>query len=198
MTQIRYLVADYERSSFSIHQRKWDANAKTDVQTILPPSATTSDEGGTAPKSKSTDTSHTHTSIAVIIASVIGGVVLLIVVVGCIIIVRQRSRKLKALNSQTPPTKEAETKRPPVQPYSDMISPASTLRTELDATETLKRSPELDATSVPMLPGLVRVPPAEERIYELPASGTTIAELIGSPIHDNPLWRRQREIEENR
>jgi hypothetical protein len=119
-------------------------------------------------------------------------------VVGCIIIVRQRSQKLKALNSQTPPTEEAETKKSPIQPYSDRISPASTLRTELDAIETLKRSPELDATSVPMLPGFAKVTPAGGRIYELPVNDTTIAELIGSQAHENPLWRRQREIEENR
>jgi hypothetical protein len=36
----RYLIADYERSNFSICQRKWDANAQEDIQTILPPSET--------------------------------------------------------------------------------------------------------------------------------------------------------------
>lgn len=196
--QEAYLIADYERSSFSIYQRNWDANAKSDIQTILPPSTTISNEGGSPPKAKLTDATHTHPPVAIIIASVIGSIILLTVVVGCAIAIRQRSQKLRALMSQVAHLEQVETKRSPVQSYWDMVSPASTTRTELDAVETLQRSPELDATSMPKPTGFSRGMRAGERIYELAANDTTVSELIGSPVYEDSLSLRRREIEENR
>lgn len=175
-----YLVADYERSSFSIYQRKWDANAKSDIQTILPPSVVTDYEGGALPKNKSTRDSHNHASVAIIIASVLGGVILMIVVAGCIILLRRRIRKGRKLRSQQPPGSEKTVfKQPRTYSCSGIISSAPTLRTELDAMEILKRSPELDAVPA--------IPRTRDRIYELPINEIPVAELIGSPVPEKAL-----------
>ncbi|PVH78834.1 acid protease [Cadophora sp. DSE1049] len=66
--QEAYLIADYERSNFSIHQMKWDPNAKGDIQTILPLSATT------APASR-----RRKLPTAVIVAIAVGGALFLTV-----------------------------------------------------------------------------------------------------------------------
>jgi hypothetical protein len=42
-----------------------------------------------------------------------------------------------------------------------------------------------------------RAVPMREGVHELPAN-EMVAELIGSPAYEDPFWRRQREVEEER
>ncbi|CZR51260.1 uncharacterized protein PAC_01135 [Phialocephala subalpina] len=96
--QEAYLIADYERNTFSVHQMKWDPNASAAITSILPPSASPSP--ASAPVSESKKNKVPTTTI---VAATICGAVFLTVLAASIILIRQRQRKLDIL-IKSPPT----------------------------------------------------------------------------------------------
>lgn len=194
--QEAYIVADYERSNFSIYQRKWDANAVADIQPISPPG--TADTAQPQSKSASGGGGKSHISTAVIIAIVVGGAVLLTVILGCILLIRQRGQKLEARKSYMPgPTAIKEPLSPP-RSIKKLFSPTPTFASELDTNTDFQTSPELEGADVP-LPLFASVLASKtsprERIHELPAN-ENVAELFGSPVYETPERRREREVQE--
>ncbi|TVY37037.1 hypothetical protein LSUB1_G006190, partial [Lachnellula subtilissima] len=156
--QEAYLIADYERSNFSISQRKWDANAKASIQPI----------------SLSSDTppsTHKKTSVGVYAGITIGIAVLLTVLVAGFIILRKKYRntrdirtELRSMPAHSPkpslpgsslarsslPSFSLSSKSGPLQrddyQYQPvMVSPSLTYfsGSELDAVSTELQSPEL-------------------------------------------------------
>ncbi|TVY22268.1 hypothetical protein LHYA1_G009079 [Lachnellula hyalina] len=156
--QEAYLIADYERSNFSVSQRKWDANAKSSIQAI----------------SLSSDTSTTHkkTSVGLYAGIAIGIAVLLTVLVAGFIILRKKYRNTRdirtelrsmpahspkpsqpgsslarsslpsfSLSSNSEPLKRDDYQYQPV-----MVSPSLTYfsGSELDAVSTELQSPEIE------------------------------------------------------
>ncbi|RDL36791.1 uncharacterized protein BP5553_06143 [Venustampulla echinocandica] len=89
--QEAYLIADYERSTFSIHQRKWDDNAQPNIQAIMPQSA----DSGIVPDKKN------PVNIAAVVAGSIGGFVLITIIVGAVFMLRRRSQQRKASQAST-------------------------------------------------------------------------------------------------
>ncbi|KAH7417566.1 aspartic peptidase domain-containing protein [Cadophora sp. MPI-SDFR-AT-0126] len=165
--QEAYLIADYERSNFSIHQMKWDPNAKGDIQTILPLSATT------APTSK-----RRRLPTAIIVAIAVGGALFLTVFLSCIIMIYQRQQRLRVLSS---PALDSKLSNPsiegPMSPHS-----AFTFKSELEARETQQVSPELAAVPFRSTTIRVRAFHEPEEIHELPAREPVGSEVVGSPV----------------
>ncbi|KAH6698340.1 aspartic peptidase domain-containing protein [Leptodontidium sp. MPI-SDFR-AT-0119] len=165
--QEAYLIADYERSHFSIHQMKWDPNAKGDIQTIIPLSATA------APSSR-----RRKLPTAVIVAICVGGALFLTVFVSCVIIIHERHQKLNAISSPTLNSKSS------AQSLEGAMSPHSafTFKSELDARETQQMSPELSAAPFRSTTIRVRAFHEPEEIHELPAREPVGSEVVGSPV----------------
>lgn len=94
--QEAYLIADYERSSFSISQRLWsDASSKSDIRTISPPTAPgngSSNTNATSTTQKGQTTAHWKLPLAAIVALAVGGTILLTLLAGGTILFRQRKR----------------------------------------------------------------------------------------------------------
>ncbi|KAH7363823.1 aspartic peptidase domain-containing protein [Rhexocercosporidium sp. MPI-PUGE-AT-0058] len=165
--QEAYLVADYERSHFSIHQMKWDPNAKGDIQTILPLSTTTT------PTYK-----RRKLPTAVIVAICVGGALFLTVFVSCVIIIRQRHQKLRAINSPKLNSKSStQSLEGAISPYS-----AFTFKSELDARETQQMSPASAAAPFGSTTIRIRAFHEPEEIHELPAREPIGSEVVGSPV----------------
>ena len=198
LTSYRYIIADYERSNFSLYQRTWDADAKENIQTILPLGAEETTTGGTnstSPQAKSAS-NKTHLSIALIVAIAVGSLVLLTVVTGCIIIIRQRSQKLKMLKNEPPP----QIPKSPARSRPEITSHTSIFKHELDSATTLKASYELSAgTPLPKFASLGTGVPPNAEIHELPAHAESPSELLGSPVVQiySPAWR-ERQLREIR
>ncbi|KAH8603051.1 aspartic peptidase domain-containing protein [Bisporella sp. PMI_857] len=199
--QEAYLITDYERSAFSISQRRW-ANTTQDIRTIIPPSAPIVGNT-TVPEIKAAEETlkHEHSHMAAIIAAVVGGVVLLTVVFGCFIIIHQRKRRLWL--QQTRNLNEPITSSPPPPPKPFLQAPSTAVSMhnttcELESVftpSTIKPPPfvQSDITPpMPISPRLVHIPSRQQIIHELPA-GESISELIGSPVYESPMIRRQRE-----
>jgi hypothetical protein len=168
LTWLRYVIADYERSNFSIYQRKWDANSQADIQPIL------AVEG----KSSNRSTANPKVSVTVIVCATMGAVVLVIVVIGFLVIIRRQNKKLKVLKEQ-PLTK------PRIQLYKESKTTTFAMGntiSELDGVETLLMNPELDASAV----------------YELPANEAVGSELYSPAGKTKSASLRQRELEHQR
>lgn len=97
----RYLIADYERSSFSINQCRFIENATPDIRPILP-SNTTKATNGTNP----TDSNHKHGADGlipgVIAAIVVGSTVFLVVLIIASLLVWRRKLKSKTPGPSQP------------------------------------------------------------------------------------------------
>jgi hypothetical protein len=170
-----YLIADYERSNFSIYQRKWDPNAQQSIQAILPAGATNVPPPH-APQSN---------IIPISIAASVGGSILITIVVGCTIIIRQRNKKIRALSirgkhiSYPIPTIEKS--------ISPSLSPEP--KGELDAVESQMPSPELDCGPLYFQSLGVVVSPTPDQIHEMPAIMEVVpSELGGSPVSEGMPW----------
>lgn len=185
LTFFSYIIADYERSSFSIHQMKWDPNAKGDIQTVLPlsPTKTAAKRGRELPT-------------AVIVAIAVGGALFLTVslvnthpyghsltnitqvFVSCVIIIYQRHQRRKVLSSPALDSKSSKSSlEGPISPES-----AFTFKSELDARETQQISPELSAAPFRGTTISVRAFHEPDEIHELPAREPVGSEVVGSPV----------------
>lgn len=162
------MIADYERSNFSIHQRKWDANTQANIQTILP----------VGDNAQSQSSSHSKVSDTVILASTVGGLVLVIVTIGFFIIIQQRNQKLKVLKEQQAPEHSIKSR----EGSQTIIPPIGATISELDGVDTLIMNPELDAGA----------------IYELPANEAVGSELYSPIGKGETSSLRQRELEQKR
>ncbi|KAH8657447.1 aspartic peptidase domain-containing protein [Tricladium varicosporioides] len=95
--QEAYLIADYERSTFTISQRKWIQNPTPKIQSIPPAGPPGTQE---SPKP----------NVAVIVAGVVGGFIIISLIIGVIMIIRRKKNKAKAqaekTNSALPFSKE--------------------------------------------------------------------------------------------
>jgi hypothetical protein len=178
LTCFRYLVADYERSNFSIYQRKWDANAKASVQPILLPSNTPA-----AP--------HKKLSVGVDVAITIGIAALVTVLVAGFVIMRQRYKRTKAIRSELQSSPgplpghsslpsfslssiSATLKREDIQYKPVMVSPSLIYYSgsELDAVSTELRSPEMEGRGDYFQPLPERSKDTLSIVHELPARET--------------------------
>ncbi|KAF4626156.1 hypothetical protein G7Y89_g12007 [Cudoniella acicularis] len=95
--QEAYLIADYERSTFTISQRKWSSDTQSNIQSILPPTVTS------APQV----VAQSGVNVAVIVAAVVGGFVIISIIVGTFLILHMRKKKHEKLakasvSSETP------------------------------------------------------------------------------------------------
>ncbi|TVY41648.1 hypothetical protein LOCC1_G005889 [Lachnellula occidentalis] len=150
--QEAYLIADYERSNFSISQRKWEANPEANVQPILLPS--------------DTPTTHKKTSVGVYVGITIGIAVFLTFLAGGFISLRKKYRNTRAIrtelqsmpaHSPKPSLPESSLpsfslssisgplKRDEIQYQPVMVSPSLTYfsGSELDSVDTELQSPEI-------------------------------------------------------
>ena len=178
----RYLIADYERSTFSISQRSWDPNGKEDIRTILPPSTpiiVNRPSGNSTADAKDAETkpSRSKPRTTIIIAAAVGGTLLLIilsVLLGCFVIYPQRTKKFKppiVQNYYQPPEptlasimqnssassehtiSAPEVALPIAAQFCRDLDPSYTVRSELDAIGTLIYNPQVnEIPNVPMLP----------------------------------------------
>ncbi|KAE8441154.1 hypothetical protein EG329_005810 [Mollisiaceae sp. DMI_Dod_QoI] len=97
--QEAYLIADYERATFSVSQMRWDPNAQAAITSILPQSVSSSPSTSSSPTQKQNKNVPTTT----IVAATICGAVFLTVLTASIILIRQRQKKLHLL-IKSPPT----------------------------------------------------------------------------------------------
>ena len=104
---------------------------------------------------------------------------LVTLVVSCIIIIRQRSQKLKTLKQQ----QSMQSATPSIHPSEYPTSP-TTFKSELDAINTVQMSPELDSAPVRLTSIASKVIPDRPAIYELPAGEVVGSELLGSPVNN--------------
>ncbi|TVY93969.1 hypothetical protein LAWI1_G000906, partial [Lachnellula willkommii] len=72
--QEAYLMADYDRSEFTIAPCVWPSAFKSDIRSILPPSANTTRTNGTLTEIQQ----HTSTTVGAIVGGVIGGIALIV------------------------------------------------------------------------------------------------------------------------
>ncbi|TVY13584.1 hypothetical protein LARI1_G008652 [Lachnellula arida] len=151
LMRVRYLIADYERSNFSISQRKWDANAKANVQPIL--------------LSSDTPATHKKTNVGLYVGITIGIAALVTFLVAGFIILRKKYKKTRAIRTelQLMPAHSPKpslprsslpsfslssvsgpVKRDDIQYQPVMVSPSLTnfSGSELDAVSTELQSPE--------------------------------------------------------
>lgn len=103
--QEAYLIADYERSTFSISQMSWNPNAQAEITSILPLSTTTSSSSTSTSTSTSTPPVQKQSTVptTTIVAATICGAIFLTLLVASIILIRQRQKKLDIL-IKSPPT----------------------------------------------------------------------------------------------
>ncbi|TVY91274.1 hypothetical protein LAWI1_G004534, partial [Lachnellula willkommii] len=150
--QEAYLIADYERSNFSISQRKWDVNAKANVQPIL--------------LSSDTPATHKKTNVGLYVGITIGIAALVTFLVAGFVILRKKYKKTRAIRTelQSMPTHSPKpslprsslpsfslssvsgpVKRDDIQYQPVMVSPSLTnfSGSELDAVSTELQSPEI-------------------------------------------------------
>ncbi|KAK6587499.1 hypothetical protein PZA11_000789 [Diplocarpon coronariae] len=165
--QEAYLVADYERSNFSVYQMKWDPNAKGDIRAILP----LTDTPAQAAKNR-------KVSITVIVAISIGGALFITIVASCVIKACQYCQRRRAMES--PDLDSMSSIQPSESPRSAL---AFACKSELDARETQQSSPELAAVPFRATGLRIRVyPELDGHIYELPANEPVGNEVVGSPV----------------
>jgi hypothetical protein len=185
--QEAYLIADYERSNFSIYQRKWDSIATQDIRAILPP--------GEAPAI--TPQNHKSVPVAAEIIGSIGGAVLVTLIIGLYILIRQRGQRLAVLQATTWKLKAPTVK--PSDSLSQPCSPISGWKPELDAIHTEQQSPELEASSPSPRPRFGSIVEAlmintnvgdssilhvnrVQGLHEMEANEPVGAEVAGSPV----------------
>ncbi|TVY48337.1 Candidapepsin [Lachnellula occidentalis] len=72
--QEAYLIADYDRSEFTIAPCVWPSTFKSDIKSILPPSANTTRTNGTSTETQK----NTSTPVGAIVGGVVGGIALLV------------------------------------------------------------------------------------------------------------------------
>ena len=93
LTSSRYIVVDYERSKFSVHQRRWKEDTQPDIQTILPVEIPLQ---ATKPASRSVYI------IPIAIASSVGGAIVLALLIAGILVLRERHRRKGRARSHRP------------------------------------------------------------------------------------------------
>ncbi|TVY27669.1 Candidapepsin-8 [Lachnellula hyalina] len=72
--QEAYLVADYDRSEFTIAPCVWPSTFTSDIKSILPPSANSTSTNGTLTETHR----HTSTPVGTIVGGVVGGIALIV------------------------------------------------------------------------------------------------------------------------
>ncbi|KAL8726298.1 MAG: hypothetical protein Q9166_006800 [cf. Caloplaca sp. 2 TL-2023] len=155
----RYLIADYERSSFSISQCCFLENSPTDIRPILPPNSTNGTNTTT-----STDSHHkggNGVSRGIIIAIVLGSLAFLAILVSSLWNMRRR-KKTKDIQSSS------RSSQIPIEPETIACEPEE--EQELHADEITP--PELHGISNPPLEmengvAAVEMSAQERGIYEL-------------------------------
>ncbi|KAL2072803.1 hypothetical protein VTL71DRAFT_12146 [Oculimacula yallundae] len=164
--QEAYLIADYERSQFSIHQMKWDSNADGDMRAILPLSGTTA----ATQKRRNFPT-------AVIVAICVGGALFPTVLVSCIIIVSQRRQKIRITETLTlKVNSSSRSLEGPMLPHSVI-----TLKSERETREVQQTSPEISLTPLENTTKRVRAYEPGDA-HELPARESVPGDVVGSPV----------------
>ncbi|TVY73139.1 hypothetical protein LSUE1_G008117 [Lachnellula suecica] len=180
--QEAYLIADYERSNFSIYQRKWEANTEANIQTISLPSSSPPTQPAAQKK----------LGIGIVIAIAVGGAVLCAAgIAGLIFILRRRNQN--RCPPGPPSTVPQSSPRPSPSPLSFdtyyttstssqhkdiiykpvMLSPSFTYSsTELDAVSNELKSPEMGGGAVHFQPLPEKSKGAIDHVHELPARET--------------------------
>jgi hypothetical protein len=176
--QEAYLIADYERSSFSIHQRTYAKTAQ-DIRTILPL--------GEAPPTNPTGSN--NVKIAVAVGGSVGGAILITLATGFVILIRQRSQRIAALANMEFKIESLA----PSRTLSNATAPTHMegWKPELDATCTQKKSPELDTGSPKfksICPPVLAINTSSmtlhevRGVHEMEANEPVMAEVAGSPV----------------
>ncbi|PMD39870.1 acid protease [Hyaloscypha variabilis F] len=196
--QEAYLIADYERSNFSLYQRKWVANAQPDIQTIYAINETAK------PPNQAKTTS--QVSIPVAIAGTLGAALFLTVVIGCILVIWKRNQRL----NNHPLTISYPIPKPPSELLAFLNdrnesynhSPTSSLNdrydstsshytSELEAEGAQEKSQELDTTPIksPIRNSILnaKVVTKPQQVFELPAG-----EVNGDGLFGFVAWRPGR------
>lgn len=93
----RYLIADYERSSFSINQCRFAENISSDIRPIFSPNTTnkTNGTGNSDPHNQNTS----GLTPGIIAAIVVSSTIFLVILVLSIIVIRRRKRQGEAPNA---------------------------------------------------------------------------------------------------
>ncbi|KAL8752290.1 MAG: hypothetical protein Q9184_005782 [Pyrenodesmia sp. 2 TL-2023] len=94
----RYLIADYERSTFSVNQCRFVENNDPDIRPIFPTNSTNTTTGATPPDSRSKQ-NEGSLSAGVIAAIVVGSVVFLAILITVSTVLWRRRLKGKVPNS---------------------------------------------------------------------------------------------------
>jgi hypothetical protein len=166
-----YLVADYERSNFSVYQRRY-TDVTPDIRTILP----AGDDSVTASRGR-------DVNIAATAGGSVGGAILVTLLVGCVLMIRRRSKRIAVLQS-TDFTIEDQTPS-----LSRTISTTTIRKPELDASGRQETRQELDARpprSRHLTPPLALNTNIAVRqvqgVHEMEANEPVMAEVAGSPV----------------
>lgn len=123
----RYLIADYERSTFSVNQCRFVENNDPDIRPIFPANATNSTTG-TPPFDPDRKHDSSDLSPGIIAAIAVGSSVFLAILVGILILLRRRRSKGKTPNSdhlhQTSMAPEPSESKIEQELHADPIVPA--------------------------------------------------------------------------
>ncbi|XMA14260.1 hypothetical protein WAI453_007051 [Rhynchosporium graminicola] len=168
LLQEAYLIADYERSQFSIHRMKWDTNGESDIRIILPQLATKRRQ---------------KLPTAIIVAICVCGALF------CTLCDHFTSPPSKAQSFETGYI-QCEKDEPiidkPLPP--NPASTASTFKSYLDARGSQRTSPESSVLLVRGTTLRLRAfqEPVDcsdtEEVHELPADEPVSGEVSGSPV----------------
>ncbi|KAF8853817.1 acid protease [Acephala macrosclerotiorum] len=190
--QEAYLIADYERNIFSVHQMKWDPNASAAITSILSPSASPAPASADVSKSKNNNVPTTA-----IVAATICGAVFLTVLAASIILIRQRQKKLNIL-IKTPPTPAsavfATTAAECTHCHSNSSTPEPMSQNSAFSTQTSSMDNARRLSTTPPLNGLALAPispmsPVQMRSLGIPQSPTSPGGGPVIPPHFSSLDR---------